>query len=79
MLPILFIHPLTSAVNIVRQETRRLATKQAVGPLYNAVDGLARRLGSFLDNEWIVHNRSAHESLEKRLKAVEKKLGIKSP
>ncbi len=65
--------------DIVRDETRRLATKQAVGALSNAVDGLARRLGSFLDEEWIVHQRSAHESLEKRLRAVEKRLGIKWP
>lgn len=64
---------------IVREETRRLATKQAVGALSNAVDALARRLASFLDNEWIVHERSLHDSLEKRLKAVEKKLGINSP
>jgi len=64
---------------IVREETRRLATKQAVGALSNAVDGLAHRVASSLDEEWIVHQRSVHESLEQRLRAVEKKLGIKSP
>jgi len=64
---------------IVREETRRLATKQAVGALSNAVDGLAKRLTSFLDEEWVVHRNSIHESLEKRLSEVEKTLHIKSP
>jgi len=55
---------------IVRDETGRLATKQAVGAVSNAAEGLAKRLATFLDEEWIVHERSLHESLEKRLRAV---------
>ena len=55
----------------LEDHTHHFATKEALSDLTDAVDGLAGRLSSFLDTEWIVHRRLEHPRLRKRLKALE--------
>jgi hypothetical protein len=55
----------------LEDHTHHFATKEALSDLTDAVDGLAGRLSSFLDTEWIVHRRLEHIRLRKRLKALE--------
>ncbi|MBI5934739.1 MAG: hypothetical protein HY867_13620 [Chloroflexi bacterium] len=45
--------------------------------LTTSVDGLAQKVNSYLTQEWAVHLHNEHPELEKRLRAVERKLGMK--
>jgi len=46
--------------------------------LTTSVDDLASKVKSYLGQEWNVHIHGSHPRLEKRIKVVERKLGIKS-
>ena len=46
--------------------------------LTTSVDDLASKVKSYLGQEWNVHIHDSHPRLEKRIKVIERKLGIKS-
>ena len=46
--------------------------------LTTSVNDLASKVKSYLGQEWNVHIHGSHPRLEKRIKVVERKLGIKS-
>ena len=46
--------------------------------LTTSVDDLASKVKSYLGQEWNVHIHDSHPRLEKRIKVIERKLGIKT-
>jgi len=52
--------------------------KDNIENLTTTVDGLAKKVDSYLTQEWTVHIHQAHPDLTKRIKACERKLGIKT-
>lgn len=52
--------------------------ERKVDTLTTSFDGLAHKVNSYLTQEWNVHLHNDHPSLEQRLTAIERKLGIKA-
>jgi len=63
---------------VFEEKTSSLATKKQVEDLTITVDGLAQKLDFYLTKEWTVYIHESHPRLEKRVKAIERKLGIKT-
>jgi len=61
---------------IVQEETAALASQRSVQDLTTMVDGLSKKLSTYLDHEWNVHLHTTHPDIETRLKAIERKVGI---
>ena len=65
-----------SLKRIIKDETRNLATKKQLDDvnesLTTSIDGLAKRVDSFLSVEWKTHLYDTHPRLEKRLTKIEK-------
>ncbi len=59
---------------IIKNETSHLATKKQVDDLIITVDGLAYKVDSFLNKEWITHVHDTHPRIDNRLNRLEKKL-----
>ena len=64
---------------IVRHETRQLATKETVNALIDTLEYLAFQVDSYIEKEWNFHRFLEHPNLEKRIRILEQKAGIKEP
>lgn len=53
-----------------------MSTKKQVEDLTVTVDGLTKKVDSYLTQEWSTHLHDAHPRLENRLNQIEKKLTI---